>query len=265
MNARSRTADAASRRSVAIVRTVAAEAPTVESHGVREWSVWRRPPGLIFHLAMAVGALLALFALSVPLASFAPSSFAVLILVPGAVIWTARAVTHLVARNHGRALGHTFWLAVAPIGAVLTLAIAAADLPLRARWALSRDAFEDAVAEVQRDPDDEFDWDRRIGLYDIGHTWKEGDAILFTEATGGFLLTSGGFASPRWPRRRRHRRQPRLPAPGRPLVRLDLMGVADGHVPLVDRSPLVDEAGDRGGAGPRARCSPLAGSDRARS
>jgi hypothetical protein len=50
------------------------------------------------------------------------------------------------------------------------------------------------VAEVWRDPDDDFDWDRRIRPYYIGYTWQDGDAVLFTEATVGFILTSGGFA-----------------------------------------------------------------------
>jgi hypothetical protein len=93
------------------------------------------------------------------------------------LVWLARAVYFIDARRRGQSEGQARRFLVAPLGGMLVLALLFLDAPLRARWALSRSAFEDVVeAPGQRGPVDQ---SQRIGLYQIRRVSRVGDALTF--------------------------------------------------------------------------------------
>lgn len=76
------------------------------------------------------------------------------------------------------------WLLVAPVLVVATVGLLWSEVPLRARFALSRGALEDVVHGEDRTG--------RVGLYEVEEVWRADGAVLI-EVEGGFLA-SGGFA-----------------------------------------------------------------------
>ena len=77
-------------------------------------------------------------------------------------------------------------MVVVPALVVTVGGLVVADVPLRVRWQLSRPAFDEAVRDgVEVAPYAEPV--RRIGLYEVRGIERIGDAVVFREATGGFL------------------------------------------------------------------------------
>jgi hypothetical protein len=146
-----------------------------------------RPPGVAFHLALAVPLVVLLVAGSVPAGDFGLALLGVLALLVAGVAWLLRGIAYVDARRRGRAQGDPRWFLVGPAAAALTVVVAAVELPLQARWALSREAFEDALQETPVEADG------RIGLYDVSSVRAHGDATVFRVADAGFF-ESGGFA-----------------------------------------------------------------------
>jgi hypothetical protein len=147
-----------------------------------------RPPGVAFHLALAVPLVVLLVAGSVPAGDFGIAVLGVLALMVAGVTWLLRGIAYVDARRRGRAQGDPRWFLVGPAVAALTAVVAAVELPLQARWALSRNAFEDALQETPVEADG------RIGLYDVSSVRAHGDATVFHVAASGFMFESGGFA-----------------------------------------------------------------------
>jgi hypothetical protein len=147
-----------------------------------------RPPGVAFHLALAVPLVVLLIAGSVPAGDLGMSLLGVLALFVAGVTWLLRGIAYVDARRRGRAHGDPRWFVVGPAAAALTVVVAAVGLPLQARWALSRGAFEDALREAPGEADG------RIGLYDVSAVRAHGDATVFEVAGTGAVFESGGFA-----------------------------------------------------------------------
>jgi hypothetical protein len=150
-------------------------------------ALFRQPPRLVFHLAVVPLALLLLYALSFPGVSFLALAAAGLGLFAAAALWSVRVLTYVLALRRGTAGGSPGWLLVAPLGGLLLFALVLADVPLRARWAVSKPAFERVASGGA------FDGPARLGTYDVVSLDREGAAVVFTEATGSFF-DDAGFA-----------------------------------------------------------------------
>lgn len=149
--------------------------------------IFAGPPGWPFHVVTALAALALLWAASVPFGSFLVGMAAALALLALAGLWVLRGIGYLVCRAQRRpTTGRTGWWLVAPIGALLVVALLATDVPLRARWAASRADFEEVVA-ASEGTDGAVDVDGRLGLYDISSAIRDGESVVFYETTGGFI------------------------------------------------------------------------------
>ena len=156
-----------------------------------------RPPGLVFHAALAAGLGLWLWAGSVPGFGFSPWLAAALALGLLGLGWTLRAGTFVWARRRHRATGSAGWFAVAPAAVLLGLTLIVLDVPLRARFTASRGAFE-ALVDRAPPPTARADWvdfavPERVGTYRINNAYRVGDAVIFYESTGAFI-DDAGFA-----------------------------------------------------------------------
>jgi hypothetical protein len=155
------------------------------------------PPGLAFHLVVLGATLTLLYAASLPGTAFLLEAGASLLLLIAAAVWCVRAAGYLVMVRRGRAGGRAAWFAVAPLGGLIVLALLVGSVPLRARWAASEGAFESWVDRApQVGASDElvyFDVPDRIGLFRIRDAYRQGDAVIFYEATGS-VLDDAGFA-----------------------------------------------------------------------
>ena len=156
----------------------------------RELSV----PGRLFHAQLAVPTIVLLWAWSYP------GGHALLIVAAGcwilasAIAWAAWGLPHLATSVRTQARS----FAVAPIAGLLVVILLVADVPLRARFELSRSDFDAAVATVAEAGrgDDEWhgvDAPESIGTFAIRSAHRTGDSIIFFEETGSFLY-SAGFA-----------------------------------------------------------------------
>lgn len=169
--------------------------------------MFQRPPGRVFHAVLVLLGLVLLWAWSFPgfhfvlIVLFWPTLLA-------AAVWVIRGLTYLRAIERGTGAGTSRWFAVAPVGALLLLAIVVADLPLRARWATSRSAFDRAVDDTLP-----VGSERRIGSFTITTIRRVEGGVLFYEKAGSFMddagfaylpggptpdLASGSLENPRW-------------------------------------------------------------------
>lgn len=150
-----------------------------------------RPPGAVFH-AFASAATMTLFvAMSLPAAHLFMFMVAGFGLVGAALVWLVWLVVFVVWRLRGRPTRRARWWFVVPVGAVVAWSLLAFDVPLRARWAVSRADFNQAVALVQRDPARAEELEGQIGWYSINSIQVVDGGVLFDEWTGGFFDDSG--------------------------------------------------------------------------
>lgn len=153
-----------------------------------------QPPRWFFHLVLVVPLAALLWSATTPGGLFST----VLVAVPAigvlGIIWVVRAV--LVLAITPRAPRFARWLAVAPVGGALVLALIVTDVPLKARWAQSRPDFEQVVAaDDLTGPGGSArqgwvpvpGFPRRVGSYDITNATRRGEEVLFVEAHGGFI------------------------------------------------------------------------------
>jgi hypothetical protein len=157
------------------------------------------PPGWIFHVLTALPAGALLHSVSLPGVDFVTAMLAYYALVLAAGLWAVRGITYLVARRRGWPTGDRrwWWFAVAPVGGVVVALLIGGSVPLQARWALSESAFEEIVRDVTptASVEDRVDLPApgRIGFYRITDAYRQGDAVVFHEATGA-PLGFAGFA-----------------------------------------------------------------------
>jgi hypothetical protein len=111
-----------------------------------EWFLWRRAPGALFHVAVGLLALSLLWVHSEPGVDLLPWLTVVLLGCLLVLVWAVRLLTFLLALTRGRSAGSALaWLAAPAVGVVVVVLVVA-GIPLQARWAISRPAF-DAVVE----------------------------------------------------------------------------------------------------------------------
>jgi hypothetical protein len=156
-----------------------------------------QPPRWLFHAVAAALCGCLLFALSHPGVDFLPLLLVVPALIGCAGLWGAWSVSYLRRREW------SWWFLVAPLGSALVLGLAAGDVPLKTRWALSRPAFEEVVAALPATPPAPADADAdswptapvpsRIGLYGVLEARLVPGGVLFTDSTGS-LGDDAGFA-----------------------------------------------------------------------
>jgi hypothetical protein len=155
-------------------------------HPPRLTPLWRSPPSATFHLTLIAPAVVLLIAVSVPTGIFLPLIAARLALLIAAVLWAGRVVLYVLACVRRVAHGTPVWLVAAPLAGAVVVALVVADAPLRARWILSRTAFEAAVESGEPQAG-------QLGLFEIRSVSRQDEAVWFTETHTG-LFTSGGFA-----------------------------------------------------------------------
>lgn len=176
---------------------------------VRRWALrpgsrarfWLRPPGWILHLIHLAATVMLLASTSVPGSMFDLAIASSALLSCTSLVWAGRTVLYGIARIRGRASGRAASLLVVPLVWLVAAGLIVADVPLRARWALSRGAFEDAVADIgpaDRDGAVSGDWHAvdvpgRIGLYDITAAYTVDEGVIFYEPNGAFI-DDAGFA-----------------------------------------------------------------------
>jgi len=179
--------------------------PVVEAgrDASRRPALWQRPPGLVFHLSLLLPAALLLLGPSYPsnasniAATPNLTRFATVVSAPFVAVWVVRIATYLWALRNRCSAGSASWLLLAPAVLVIVVATAATDLPLRARFALSRSAFESVVADspvstrsistssptaesidmLITSPDDGHT--RRVGAYEVNSAYRYRGATVF--------------------------------------------------------------------------------------
>jgi hypothetical protein len=161
-------------------------------------SIWSCPPGLFFHIVVAIPSVALLYVMSFPGAPFLGDVLAGLALLVAASVWAFRALTYFVSRRRSKAHGNAAWFSVAPLGGVVVLTLLWTSLPLRLRWAASQSAFDNIVEDLQPLPSRNeivrLSVGDRVGLYRIRHAYQKGDAVIFYEVTGSGFLNDAGFA-----------------------------------------------------------------------
>ncbi|RZU76974.1 hypothetical protein EV384_5686 [Micromonospora kangleipakensis] len=131
--------------------------------------------------------------------AFSVPGFAVLIAMAAVAILGVAVVLWTVGAQLSHSAGRTWpwWLPLAPAMAVVMLVLLVTGVPLRARWALSRDAFEAVVAELpERSPATGFDpvpVPTTVGSYRITRAYLVSGGVVFYEENGAFF-DDAGFA-----------------------------------------------------------------------
>lgn len=172
---------------------------TVTTNDPGRAAVWGGSvPSVLVVGGAAVGAAAGLWASSLPGSS--------LLLVVGAVLaWIAAGAGWLLLVG-SRVFGRSRWLSrprmwgvvVAPILVVATVGLVASDAPLRARWSLSRDAFDTVVenggGNLRLYQRIDLPAPRRLGLYRVAEAYQLGDGVFVVVDGGGGLMSIQGFA-----------------------------------------------------------------------
>ena len=162
-----------------------------ERPSLRVWSrgFFATPPGWWFHLLCVPPAFMTLWSASYP--GFQPNEFfadAALVLLAG--WWLLRLIAHIALRGTGR-----LRFGVAPMCAVVLVALVAVDAPLRARWHFGEGDFTRVVASLQSGTGS--DWQpvevpQSIGRYRISPAYRVPGGLIFYEANGS-LFDDAGF------------------------------------------------------------------------
>jgi hypothetical protein len=136
---------------------------------------------------------------SLPAGSFWLWLGALWLLLGAGACWCAFAAVWVAGRRRCRAPRVPGWtLPVAAAMVVAAGALAVADVPLRARWAASEQAFDDVVVRAQVDGSPSgrarIEVPRRIGAYRIDAAERIDSATLFETAGSPGIFGTEGFA-----------------------------------------------------------------------
>lgn len=160
--------------------------------GLGWWSrLWRGPPRWWFHVVLVPPTGWLLWSTTLPgteLGALVLSLGALLVL---ALSWGVRVLTY--AAYPDRRPRSRRWVLVAPALALAVMTALVVDLPLRARWALSRSAFEDAADRAGRSGQAPEQLLGPIGSYDV-IAIEVVDGAVFFHVLGGGLVDDCGFA-----------------------------------------------------------------------
>jgi hypothetical protein len=144
----------------------------------------------VFHAVVAAAAGCLLWAFSVPGFSAILAGAALLVLGLATPLWAAGAEAL-------RRVGWSWWFLVAPAMGMAVIALLVAGMPLQARWALGRGAFETVVDDLPETPIGSertvLHVPARLGSYRIIAAYHVPGGVLFYEANGA-LFNDAGFA-----------------------------------------------------------------------
>lgn len=103
------------------------------------------------------------------------------------IVWLVRLISAIQRRSF------TPSLVIAPLVVLVLVALFLSPLPLQARFALSRSAFEQAVRSL---PENQAEGGSlgMVGTYRISEWTRTGDGVLFYSASGTGLVDQAGFA-----------------------------------------------------------------------
>lgn len=166
------------------------------------------PPGMWVHLAFVPVALCVLYAVSSPGWSFLAAMVGFGGVVLWSLAWLALALAHGANRfrNRGRGRdprrGSVAWLLVGPVLVVILAALVVTGAPLRARFALARDDFDqarDRVAALSTGPMEgtqrtTVSGPRRIGSYRVHEVSRVPAGVFFHLRNGGIGFHDDGLA-----------------------------------------------------------------------
>lgn len=145
------------------------------------------PPRWWFHGALAIATLVMLWSQSTPGFDIRWAFAGLVMWFVLGVIWLVRLILCLVGGGRPR-----WWLLVAPAMAVAMIVMIVADLPLKARFELSRADFDTAVAALPTDVRSNTG-PGRIGSYEITSWRRTADGLILNEGNGDFM-DDAGFA-----------------------------------------------------------------------
>ena len=160
-------------------------------------------PGWYVNGWLLIGLLLIVWSASSPGGSF--SALWAWLLVPVLFLsWLVRFIWKLVRDR--RQLGDLSRWFIVPAMVAVVIVVLTLDLPLRARFAVSRSAFDEVVAAAPPSEDSDFSPPLSIGLYRFTSVYRDGDAIIFERTDfhdWGFAYLPHGPSgiAPVWPRR----------------------------------------------------------------
>lgn len=151
-----------------------------------------RVPWLVLNVVASIAAACLLWAFSVPGFVFLLVLGLVHVLGLAAVAWIVLVVMGIRRRRW------SWWFLPAPVVVVLALALVVEGVPLQARWAMSRSAFERVVATLPTTSPVDAEWSRvpvpsRIGAYRIEAAYPVPGGVVFYEANG-YMIDDAGFA-----------------------------------------------------------------------
>jgi hypothetical protein len=152
-----------------------------------------RAPWRVFHVVVLVASAVLLWAYSYPGVSLLLLAVAVGVWGLAVLAWLVWVAMFGIGRRRW-----SWWFVPAPLVGVLVVTLVVVDVPLRARWAMSRAAFEAVVATLPPAGQAGQEWvsvavPARIGGYRITSAVVAPDAVIFWEATGSGL-DDAGFA-----------------------------------------------------------------------
>jgi hypothetical protein len=151
----------------------------------------RRPPGWLFHGSLAACAAVLVYDVSAPGGGFVFALLAGLGLVVGAVVWLVRLVAYWRASTRRRPVPwpDAVRLLLCPVALVALAGVVSADVPLEARWVLSRGGFEgvaDGPLPIERPG--------RVGLFEVDRVEQEGAGVTFWVSGAGGMFGQAGFS-----------------------------------------------------------------------
>jgi hypothetical protein len=151
----------------------------------------RRPPGWLFYGLLAACAGLLVYDVSGPGGGFVFALLAALGLVLGAVVWLVRLLAYWRASRSGNRVrsADAVRLVLCPLALLALWGLVSADVPLEARWALSRGGFDDVA-----DGPVPADRSRRVGLYQVDRVEQEGAGVTFWVSGAGGMFGGAGFS-----------------------------------------------------------------------
>jgi hypothetical protein len=155
------------------------------------WPRRRTPPGWVFYGCCLVVALIVLWAQSWPGGNWSLEIAGGLLTFGLAFVWVIRLL--LAGTSPWTSVRRLVRWAIGPAGSVVLAVVLSLGLPLRARWTMSEDAFNRAVAEIQQHPERAQSFSGRIGYYDITIVRVVERGVLFYDSKGAFI-DDAGFA-----------------------------------------------------------------------
>ncbi|QGG96015.1 hypothetical protein [Actinomarinicola tropica] len=166
----------------------------------REPTLTYRPPGRLYHSVLLVPVILLLYAFSSPTVHLFALLLSLWTLGCMAVVWVVRMSLFLWGSRRRGAVEGRRWAVAGPVVALLTSMALNAELPLEARWMMSRADFDVAAAAALEGGDGRTELPDRLGWYELTDVEVVGGQVVFDVRTvmpgedSGFAYLPGGMS-----------------------------------------------------------------------